>query len=304
MTLRMIWQMLKATVQGFIADNAFRLAAALSFYTALSVAPLLVLLVTLIGWLLGARGAQAEVVSQIWQVAGAQAAEVAEVVLLSADRPDLARAAGVVSLAILLWGASNVFAELQQSLNLIWGVELKSTVGMVALLRDRLLSFGMILVIGFLLLVSLVLSTLLTAVSGYLGGLFPGIDPVWQVINFLVSLSGVTLLFALIYRVLPDARIAWRDLWMGAAVTAVLFNLGKYLLSLYLSFETTSSAYGAAGSLMVFLIWVYYSAQIFFLGAEFTQVYARHYGRGIRPNDQAHVIVKDPPEASETTNRG
>jgi membrane protein len=292
-----IWSLLKATFQEFRDDKASRLAAALSFYTALSIAPLLVLLVTLMGWFLGGSDAQTQVVSQIQGLAGSEGADVAQSVLESADQPNLANLAGILSLLVLFWGASNVFAQLQDSLNTIWDVELKPDVGIMETAKNRLLSFGMILVIGFLLLVSLVLSTALSALGSGFAGILPGgLGWVWQVVEFVISFGVITLLFALIYRVLPDVKIGWRDVWAGAAVTALLFVIGKYLLSFYLSFQSTGSAYGAAGSLMVFLIWIYYSAQIFFFGAEFTQVYARRYGRGIVPDKKAQYVPGEAPE--------
>lgn len=294
--MKKIWNLLKATFQEFKDDKVPRLAASLSYYTALAIAPLLVLLVTIIGWFLGNSGAQDQIIGQLAATAGPDAASVAESVLASAEQPNLARTAGILSLLILFWGASNVFAQLQESLNTIWDVEPKPDLGFLHTAKDRLLSFGMILVIGFLLLISLVLSTALSAIGSAFSGLLPGADWIWQIVELAVSFGVITLLFALIYRVLPDVKIAWRDVWMGALVTAVLFVIGKYALSFYLSFQSTSSAYGAAGSLVVFLIWIYYSAQIFFFGAEFTQVYARLYGEGVVPDSKAQYIGEGEPK--------
>lgn len=289
--MKSLWKILRQSYQEWSSDKASRLAAALSYYTAVAIAPLLVLMVMLIGWFYGENSAQSQVVGQLRALVGPQGAEVAQAVIESADRPDIAGIAGIISLITLLWGASNVFVELQDSLNTIWGVELKPrSQGIRAVLRERFLSFSMVLVIGFLLLVSLVLSAILSALGGTFHRLLPGMEMLWQGVNLVVSFGVTTLLFALIYKVLPDAKFAWKDVWMGATVTALLFTVGKWLLGLYLGNQTTSSAYGAAGSLMVLLIWIYYSAQIFFFGAEFTQVYARREGDGVTPDEKAQPI--------------
>lgn len=286
-----LWEIARQTVTEWRNDNASRLAAALSYYTAVAIAPLLVLLVTGIGLLFGKDSAQVQLVSQLRGIVGPQGAEVAKAVLDGADRPDLAGIAGILSLLTLLWGASNVFVQLQDSLNTIWGVEPKErSSGIKSFIRERFLSFGMILVIGFLLLVSLILGAVISALGGVFNGLLPGMELLWQLVNFVVSFGVTTLLFALIYKVLPDAEFSWHDVWMGAAVTALLFTVGKSLLGLYLGNQSTASAYGAAGSLVVLLIWIYYSAQIFFFGAEFTQVYARRAGKGVEPSAKAQPI--------------
>jgi membrane protein len=286
-----IWALLKETYTEWRNDKVPRLAAALSYYMAVAIAPLLVLLVTTVGWFFGNDSAQVQLIGQLQGMVGPQAAEVVEAVVESADEPNVATVAGIVSFLTLLWGASNVFVQLQDSLNTIWGVELKPSAGFMATVKERFLSFGMILVIGFLLLVSLILSAVLTALGGGLRDLLPGMDLIWQMVDFVISFAVTTLLFALIYKVLPDVEIGWRDVLMGATATALLFSIGKWLLGIYLGYSSTSSAYGAAGSLVVLLIWIYYSAQIFFFGAEFTQVYATRYGQGVRPTQDA--IARD-----------
>jgi membrane protein len=291
-----LWQLVQLSFREWNKDKASRLAAALSYYTAVAIAPLLVLLVTGVGILFGTNSAQAQLVGQLRGIVGPQGAEVAQTVVESADKPDFASVAGILSLLILIWGASNVFVELQDSLNTIWGVEVKPRKrGWKHLLRERFLSFSMILVIGFLLLVSLVLSAVISALGGIFNGLLPGMEWVWQLSNFVLSFVVTILLFAAIYKVLPDANFAWRDVWMGATVTALLFTIGKWLLGLYFGYQTTTSAYGAAGSLVVLLIWIYYSAQIFFFGAEFTQVYARRAGDGVAPDEKAQPIRSPQP---------
>jgi len=296
-----IWNILRRTYKEWSTDKASRLAAALSYYTAVSIAPLLVLLVMAIGLFFGKDSAQVQLVAQLRGTLGPQGAEVVQTVLESAEQPDIAGIAGILSLLTLLWGASNLFVELQDSLDTIWGVELKPRTGFKAIVLERFISFGMILVIGFLLLVSLVISAILSALSGVLQGFLPGMDLFWQVVNFVLSYVVTTLLFALIYKVLPDAKFAWHDVWMGAAVTALLFTIGKWLLGLYLGNASISSAYGAAGSLVVMLIWIYYSAQIFFFGAEFTQVYARRAGEGVEPDEKAQPISTPQPGEAKLT---
>jgi membrane protein len=294
--MRQIWKLGKITFMEWSKDKASRLAAALSYYTAVAIAPLLVLLVTGIGWFYGKNSAQVQLVSQLRGVVGPKGAEVAEMVIENADQPEVAGIAGILSLIMLIWGASNVFIELQDSLNTIWGVEPKQrNKGIKAFIRERLLSFSMILVIGFLLLVSLILSAVISALGGYLGELLPDMAALWQAVHFIVAFAVTTLLFALIYKVLPDADFSWRDVWMGAIVTALLFTVGKWVLGLYLGNQTLTSAYGAAGSLVVLLIWIYYSAQIFFFGAEFTQVYARRAGDGVVPDEKSQPISRPQP---------
>jgi membrane protein len=280
-----MWQLLKTTWQEWNEDEASLLAAALSYYTAVSIAPLLVLVVVIVGFFLGQQAAESQLVAQLQAAMGEQGAQFLQTILENADQPQLASAAGILSFLTLLWGSTNVFAQLQNSLNKIWNVERKSGGGIWATIRARLLSFTMVLGVAFLLLVSLVLSTVLTTMIDIGHGLLPGADWVWEVVNFLVSFGAITFLFAAIYKVLPDADVSWRDVWLGAAVTALLFTLGKFLLGLYLA--NAGNAYGAVGSVVVFLLWVFYSAQILFMGAEFTQVYARRYGKGIKPDENA-----------------
>lgn len=293
--MRVAWQIIKETYTGWMTDRASRLSAALSYYTAVTIAPLLVLVVAAIGAFYGENSAQARLAWQIRGLVGVEAARAAEAVVQSADQPTLVGIAGVLSLLTVMWGMSNVFVELQDSLNTIWGVELKPDAGIIDMIRGRFLSFGMVLVIGFLLLVSLVLTTVLSAMSTFLGTLLPEMALLWQAIDLILSLGVTTLLFALIYKVLPDAKFAWRDVWMGATFTAVLFTIGKWLLGLYLGNTSLSSAYGAAGSLVILLIWIFYSAQIFFMGAEFTQVIASHFGEGVAPDEKAQPIRSPQP---------
>lgn len=285
MNTKDIWNILKSTYAQWSSDKASELAAALAFYTALSIAPLLVLIIAVVGFFLGQEAAQGQLVGQLRSLMGPEAAQFTEEAIANANKPGAGGIASLISIAVLLWGSTNVFAQLQNSLNTIWNVEPKPGQGIMATLRHRLLSFGMVLGIGFLLLVSLAFSTVLAAISGSFNNLLPGFDWLWQILNYVISFGVMTLLFALIFKVLPDVHVAWKDIWLGAAITSVLFIIGQFALSLYLGNQ--GSAYGVAGSLMVFLLWVYYSAQILFFGAEFIQVYATRYGAGFEPSSKA-----------------
>ena len=290
-----MWQLLKTTWKEWNEDEASLLAAALAYYTAVSIAPLLVLVVVIVGFFLGQQAAQSQLITQLQSAMGKQGSQFLATILQNADQPKLASAAGILSFLTLIWGSTNLFAQLQNSLNKIWNVKRKPGGGIWATIRSRLLSFTMVLGVAFMLLVSLVIGAILTTVVDFGHGLLPGADWIWEVVNFLVSFGVTTFLFAAIFKVLPDTDISWRDVWLGAVVTALLFTIGKYLLGLYLA--NAGNAYGAVGSVVVFLLWVFYSAQILFMGAEFTQVYARLYGRGIRPDENAvrtGDIARDP----------
>lgn len=287
-----LWQIIKTTVKEWSEDEASLLAAALSYYTAISLAPLLVLVVVIVGLFLSQEAAREQLMGQLQGAIGSEGAQFLELILENADQPQVASLAGILSFLTLLWGSTNVFSQLQNSLNKIWDVEPKPDRSFWMTVKDRLLSFGMVLGVAFLLLVSFILSAVLSALGSLGQSWLPGIDWIWQLVNFVVSFGVITLLFAAIYKVLPDAEIAWRHVWIGAAVTALLFTVGKTLLGWYLA--NAGSAYGAAGSLIVFLLWVYYSAQILFFGAEFTQVYARNHGQGIQPSAGAQRIGESP----------
>lgn len=282
-----IWPMLKETYQGWSKDGASRLAAALAYYAAVSIAPLLVLVIAIVGAVFGADAARRELIGTVTSFMGQDGAEFIKLVVENADEPAIGGIASLLSLGVLLWGATNVFAQLQESLNIIWNVRVKPKNGVMNFIRHRILSFGMVIVIGFLLLISLALSTVLSSLAGSFDSL-PGPVVVWGVVNWLVSFAMTTFLFALIYKVLPDVQVAWRDVWIGAAFTALLFTIGKSLLGIYLGNQGTS--YGIAGSVVVFLLWVFYSAQILFFGAEFTEVYATRYGAGFEVGDNAELV--------------
>ena len=285
--IKPIFRLLKEAFTEWQQDKASILAAALAYYTVFSITPLLVIAISIAGAVFGQEAARGEIVQQINQLVGQQGAEVIETALANADRPKLSSIASIISIVLLLIGASGVFAQLQTALNTVWNVKPKPDAGIWGFIRKRLLSFGMVLAIGFLLLVSLILSAMLSGISKLEINFLPGLTPLWQIGNSITSFCAIALLFALIYKYLPDAKISWKDVVVGSVVTALLFTVGKFLIGLYLGRGSLGSAYGAAGSLVVFLAWVFYSAQILLFGAELTQVYARKYGKKIRPNSHA-----------------
>ncbi len=292
MPWRDAWPIAKETAKEWSEDDASRLAASLAFYTLLSLAPLLVILVALAGVVLGPEAARGRISSELASLMGSQAARGIEAVLASARSPAGGAISTVVGAVVLLVGASGVFGELQFALNRIWEVKARPGRGIMGEVKDRFFSFTMVLGVAFLLLVSLVISALLSAVGRFFADALPGGELLWQVSNFVVSLAMVTVLFALIFKYVPDVSIRWRDVWLGAAVTALLFTIGKSLLGIYLGKASFRSSYGAAGSLVVLVVWVYYSAQILFLGAEFTQVQAKRRGRVFRPTGKAVAMVE------------
>jgi membrane protein len=268
----------KESVKAWDEDYAPSMGAALAYYTMFSLAPLLLIVIALAGLVFGAEAAHGEIVGQLRGLLGEDGAVAIQGLLESASKPSSSILASAISLVMLVVGATTVFGELQSALDRIWRVPAAQSGGILNLLRSRLLSFGMILAIGFLLLVSLVISAGLSALQKWGGTYFTGWDVVLQGLNLLVSFAIVTVLFAMIYRILPRVDIAWSDVWTGAAVTSLLFTIGKYAIGLYLGQASVTSAFGAAGSIIVVMVWVYYSAQIFLLGAEFTWVYAHRRG--------------------------
>lgn len=292
------WTVLKEAGQGWLDDNATRLAAALAFYTILSIAPLLVIATAVTGLVLGEEAATGRLKEQVVGFAGEAGGEVlTTTVKASSEKPNSGILATVIGIISLLFGASGVFGELQSALNTIWNVKPKPGRGIWGILRDRFLSFGMVLAVGFLLLVSLFVTALLTGLGGRMNGIMPGMPALMYMVNFVVSYGVITLLFALFFKFLPDAKIAWRDVWFGALVTSALFTLGKFLIGLYLGTAGVGSPFGAAGSVVAFVVWVYYSGLIMFFGAELTQVEARHNGRRIEPKENAMPADAPTPEA-------
>jgi len=280
-------ELLKQTFHEWQEDQVPLLAAALAYYTVFSLAPLLIIVIAVLTFF-GQGEAQSTLIDQIQGILGDNVAQLIRTMIENREAGGGNLLATSVGGLLLLAGATSVLAQLQNALNIIWGVQpdpQASNIGQ--LIRVRLLSLGMILVIGFLLLVSLVLTTVVEGLAASAGDLLPGGDLLWALLNWLVSLAVITLLFALIFRVLPDASVPWATVWVGALVTALLFVGGKWILALYLARGAVANAYGAAGSLVVLLIWVFYSAQILLMGGEFTQVYARRRGHRIQPAKHA-----------------
>jgi membrane protein len=279
--------LIKLSYQGWKEDKASRLSAALAYYTIFSLAPLLVIIIALTGLFWQREVVQSQVMTQIESLVGAEGRVFVADLLTSASHPVEGITATIIGIITLLFGALGVFNELHNALNTIWEVREEETQGFLESLKkvifSRLLSFTMILGIGFLLLVSLVISAGLSAVQETIGNAIPVSEILLQLVNLVISIGVITVLFALIFKFLPDAEIAWRDVWLGAFVTAVLFSLGKFLIGIYLGNSAVASSFGAAGSLVLLLIWIYYSAQILLFGAEFTQVYANQFGSKIVP---------------------
>jgi membrane protein len=282
----------KLSFQDWKEDKASRLSAALAYYTIFSLAPMLliILAVTSIFW--SRDAVQTQVLNQVQGLVGAQGRTFISDLLTSASSPARGILGTIIGVVTLLWGALGVFNELHNALNTIWEVEEEEETksgfieGFKKILFGRLLSFGMILGIGFLLLVSLVISAGLSSMQETIGNAIPLSEILLQILNLIISIGVITVLFALIFKFLPDAEIAWRDVWLGAFVTSLLFSLGKFLIGLYLGNSTVGSSFGAAGSLVLLLLWIYYSAQILLFGAEFTQVYANEFGSKIVPEGE------------------
>ncbi len=288
------WTLLKRTYAEWSEDRVPRLAAALAYYTTFSLAPLLIVLIAIAGAVFGAEAVRGQLDDQIRGLLGDNGAKaIQEMVQSATTNKSSGIVATILSVGVLVLGASGVFGELQDSLNTIWEVKPKPGRGLRGLLHDRLLSFGMVLAIAFLLIVSLVVSAVITGLGTFVGGRAGALAPLWHGVDVIVSIAILSALFAAIFKFLPDVEIAWRDVWVGAVVTSVLFTIGKLLLGIYLGRSSTVSVYGAAGSLVVLLIWVYYSAQILFFGAELTQVYANQYGTRVRPAPNAEPVTEE-----------
>jgi membrane protein len=287
--LNNVWPLLKETFSQWNNDRAPRLGAALAYYTVFSLVPLLVIIIALVGLVFGHEAAQSYILQQLAALLGEQSTEAIQEMVRRASEPASGLIAGLVAFITLAVGASGLFAELQDSLNTIWGVQRKESLGIWGLLKDRFVSLLAVMGTGFLLLVSLVVSAGLAAFGKWFGGWLPVSEFILQVLNILVSIVVITSLFAMMFKLLPDATVAWKDVWIGAFLTAGLFTLGKFAIGLYLGKSDIGSSYGAAASMVILLIWVYYSAQIFLLGAEFTQVYANTYGSQVVPAEGARL---------------
>lgn len=297
MKLGDLFSLLKETVRQFGEDKATRLAAALAYAAVFSIPPLILLVLLVLGRLLGAQFTeeqiQAHLLDQFSGLLGPQSTELLSSVIENASRPDGGLIAGTIGLVTLAIGASGFFAQLQDALNTIWEVEPAPGRGILGTIKDRLFSFSLVAGLGLLLLLSLVVSTALSALNAYVAGLLPDTRLLVQILNQTLSLVVIILLFAAVYKVIPDVQIAWRDVWIGAIVTGILFTVGKWVIGLYLGQSSMAADYGAAGSLAVFLVWIYYSALIFFLGAEFTEVYANRFGTRLAPEEGAVPVTEE-----------
>ncbi len=298
--LKLLWNLVRSAGESWLDHDATRLSAAVAFYSILSLAPLLVLAVSIAGLVFGEEAARGELVGQMEDMVGKEGAEVIQTTLAKAKQPEEGILATVIGAITLLLGAAGVFGELHDSLNIVWEIKTKPGQGVRGFIRTKFLSFGMVLSIGFLLLISLVLSAGLSALGTFATGLAPGVPTLINILNFLVSIALVTGLFVLLFRYLPDARLPWRYLWLGAFITAVLFTVGKCLIGLYLAQAAVGSPFGAAGSLVVLVVWVYYSSLIVFFGAELTQASAKAAGIEVEPLGNAmRVVVETVPVESK-----
>ena len=294
MSVKAIPSLLKETAFEWHADRAPRLGAALAFYTLFSLAPLLVVIIAITALAFGRDIASAELVQQIEIFIGADGARVIQATIENTSRPSSGIAATIIGLATMLFGTTVVFSELRDALNTIWKVTPTSRRSMaIGIIWDRFLAFGMVLGISVLLLLSIIANAMLKAILPIFGTMLPSHVNWLQTVNFGFSFVIVILLFTMVYKVLPDVEIAWEEVLVGALVTAVLFMIGKFLIELYLRYSTTAVVYGAAGSLVVLLIWIYYSAQIVYFGAEFTKAYAKYRGHKVLPTKDATAMTQE-----------
>ncbi|MEO8168598.1 MAG: YihY/virulence factor BrkB family protein [bacterium] len=285
-----IWGLIKDSGIAWDRDNIWRLGAALAYFTVFSLSPLLILVIVLSSLGFGQDAARGHLVSQIRGLIGIDGAKFIQTMLENAYESGASIPAAIFGIVTLLLGATGVFVQLRESLNTIWCVQ-ETSLGIMSYLRARLLSFTMIIGLGFLLLVSLILSALLSAISGYLSSSFAILSSVVSLMDFLISFVGITVLFALIFKFLPDAIVEWADVWIGAAVTSLLFSIGKIAIGFYLGNSVIGSTFGAASSLVIIMLWAFYSSQIILFGAEFTRIYSERFGTQIRPAHNAVRIV-------------
>ena len=283
--LAYLWELTRETAVEWKKDGASRLAASLAYYTVFSLAPLLIIVIAVAGFVFGQTTARDEIFHQMRALMGPSGADYMKTLLDNSWDGSSGIVATLLGFVMLLVGATGAFAELQDSLNQIWQAAPRKGNGIWLYLRQRLLSFSLVLTIGFLMMVSLVLSAGLSAASKYLFWLVPDYFPLLNLLNWFLSFLVTAGLFAAIYKILPDAQVRWKNVWLGAAMASLLFSIGRYFIGLYLGQSSFSSVYGAAGSFVVILLWVYYSAQILFFGAEFTWVCARHDGSGMLAAD-------------------
>ena len=293
MNFKAIFELVRDTFKDWSEDKAARLGAALAYYTIFSIGPLLILSIAIASLVFDGEAARGQIVGTVGRLVGPEGGKLIEESIENANQGGGSIIATAIGIGTLLFGAAGVFGQLKDALNTIWEVKPKPNLGIMHMVKERFFSFTMVLGTGFLLLVSLVVSAGLAALGTFLSNMLPGADILWQVVNFLVGLGVVTLMFALLFKFLPDVQIGWKDVWIGALVSAVLFLVGQFALGFYLGSGAVGSAWGAAGALVIILVWIYYSAQIFFLGAEFTQVYTNKYGSRVRPEPDAEFVTDE-----------
>jgi membrane protein len=292
-TFKTLSKFVTETFNGFIEDNVLKLSAALSYYTIFSLPPLLIIIISITGFFFGEEAVKGRLFGQINGLVGNDAAVQIQEAIKNVHLSDSNFFATVVGLIVLLIGASGVFAEIQESINYIWGLEAKPKRGFIKFLRNRLMSFSMIGSVGFLLMVGLIVNSITDVLNNRLAANFP-LDALYlfKVVNHIIVFIIITLLFTIIFKSLPDGRVALRDCMVGASFTSVLFMIGKFAIGAYLGSSTIASVYGAAGSVILILVWVYYSAIILYVGAEFTKVYAINHGKKIIPNEYSVILLK------------
>lgn len=296
MNFKLILKIIENTFSEWSEDKALRLAAALAFYAILSLAPLLTIVIAISGFVFGQEAARGQIVTQVRGLVGDQSAQVIQTIIENANRSGGSTVATIEGIMILIFGATGMFIQLRDAMNTIWDVKPRPGRGILGAIKGQLSSFAMVLGLGFLLVVLLAVSAWLTIVGSYVGGIAQRYNLLLQAINILISFVAITFIFAMIFKFVPDIEVAWKDVWIGAAITSLLFTIGKFLMELYLSHSSIGSAYGAASSLIILLLWIYYSANILLLGAEFTQVYANTLGSRIwsRKTKQLKKLVTDP----------
>ncbi len=287
-------RMFGTAISAWLADAAPRLGASLAYYTLFSLAPILLVAIAIAGLVFGEEAVRGQIVTQIDQLVGSEGAEAVQTLLQGARREQGGALATVLGTITFLLATTGAFLELQYALNRVWRVQPKPGLSVRAFLVDRLRSFGIVVAIGFLLLVSLAVSAALAALGGVLGRA-PGLPLIWTVVNTVLGLGVISVLFALLFKYLPDVELRWRDVWVGAVVTAILFTAGKQLIGLYLGKSATASSYGAAGSVVVLMLWVYYTSQVVLLGAEFTRVFTRRNRTRPKPQEFAERKTKPDP---------
>ena len=301
-SFKTLWQIIKNTFKGISQDKILKLSGSLAYYTVFSMGPLLLVIISLCGIVLGREAIEGKVYAQLAGFVGDDTAKQLQEIIKNASLQGKSTIAAIVGGATLLLGATSVFAEIQDSINMIWGLKPKPKKGWVKMLQNRFLSFSVIISLGFLLLVSLALSAIVDAFSNRLAAVYPDITvALFYVINLLITFIITAIIFGVIFKVLPDARIKWKDVRAGAVTTAILFMLGKFVISFYIGKSNVGSTFGAAGSLVILLLWIYYSSIILYFGAEFTKAYAMEYGDPIHPNEYAVTMKQVEVETGKAT---